>query len=95
MNEKAGDDFEVVRYLEHPPDRQELSEIIELLGVAPEELVRKSEPIYKELYKDKTMSDKDWIDAMIEHPKLIQRPIVVKDGKAVIGRPPENVLSLL
>ena len=58
-------------------------------------LLRKGEKIYKEQFKGKEMEEAAWIDIMIAHPKLIERPIVVKDGKAVLGRPPENVLDLM
>ena len=57
--------------------------------------MRKGEKIYKEQFKGKEISEEAWIDIMLEYPKLIERPIVVKDGKAVLGRPPENVLNLM
>jgi arsenate reductase (glutaredoxin) len=65
------------------------------LGVSPEEIVRKGEPEYKENFKGKTLNDEQWIKALIDYPKLMERPIVVKNKKAVVGRPPENVLRLL
>jgi len=66
-----------------------------MLGLKPEELLRRGEAIYKDNYKGKELTNEEWIDAMIEHPKLIERPIVVSGDKAVIGRPPENVLDLI
>ena len=66
-----------------------------MLGLKPEELLRRGEAIYKDNYKGKELTNEEWIDAMIEHPKLIERPIVVSSDKAVIGRPPENVLDLI
>lgn len=90
-----GVDVEIVEYLKNIPSATELKGLIDMLGIKSEDLVRKSEAVYKELYKGKTLNDAEWINAMIEHPKLIQRPIVVKDGKAELGRPPENVLNLL
>ena len=66
-----------------------------MLDIKPIQLIRKGEPIFKEKYKGQDLSDKDWINAMIENPKLIERPIVVNGDKAVIGRPPTNVLDLL
>ena len=86
---------EVIEYLKDVPTEKELTDIINMLGIKPEQLIRKGEDIYKENFKGKTLSDKDWIKAMIQFPKLIERPIVVDDKKAILGRPPENVLELL
>lgn len=82
-------------YLEEPLKQKELKELVALLGIKPEALVRKTEAIYKAEFKGKTLTDAAWIKAMITHPKLMERPIVVKGKKAVLGRPPENVLKLL
>ena len=87
---------EVVKYLETPPDREELQPILDMLGLEPRELMRRKEKEYKELGLDDPGLTRDQlIDAMVEHPRLIERPIVVKDGRAAIGRPPEKVLELL
>jgi len=86
---------EIVEYLKSPPSADELRAIIDLLGISAQDLIRKGEDIFKTEYKGKELSDAEWIDAMIQNPKLIQRPIVVENGKAVLGRPPENVLDLL
>lgn len=94
LNEK-GEQPEVVEYLRTPPSREELQEIIKLLQITPYELVRKSEAIYKELYRGRELSAEEWIDAMVTHPRLIERPIVIKNGQAVIGRPPELVKGIL
>lgn len=93
--EEKGVKPEVVEYLKTPPKAQELQDILNLLGMRPAQLIRKGEAIFKEKYKGRDLSDTQWIEAMVENPKLIERPIVVKDGKAVIGRPPENVLALI
>lgn len=93
--ENSGTDFEIVKYLEQPPTFQELTEIIELLGITPINLVRKNEAVWKEKYKGKDLSNDEIITAMIEHPKLIERPIVINKGKAVIGRPPEMIKSIV
>lgn len=85
---------QVVLYLENPPTQKELKEVIQLLGIKPFELIRKGEAVYKEHFKGKTLTDAQWIKAMIEHPKLIERPIVIKGKKAIIGRPPKNVEKL-
>jgi arsenate reductase len=66
-----------------------------MLGFTPIQLIRKNETIWKEHYKNKELTDDEIINAMIDHPKLIERPIVVSGSKAVIGRPPENIKSLL
>jgi arsenate reductase len=87
----------VVEYLVHPPSAARLREILKLLGFSdPRELMRTKEPIYAELGLAKVTDPKKLIAAMVEHPILIERPIVIKDGKrAVLGRPPENVDTLL
>ncbi|WP_040497619.1 arsenate reductase (glutaredoxin) [Fulvivirga imtechensis] len=93
--EDSGAMVEVVEYLKTPPSNESLRKVIGQLGIKPEELVRKGEAIYKERYKGKKLSDDEWIEAMVENPVLIERPIVIKEGKAVLGRPPENVKELL
>lgn len=88
-------DVEIVKYLDSPPTKEELVGILGKLGMKPFELIRKGEAIFKENYKGKEFSDDEWIDIMLENPRLIERPIVIKGDEAVIGRPPENVLDLL
>ena len=85
---------QIVKYLETPPSAAELKTLIAQLGIAPADLVRKGEEIYKSHYAGKTLTDAQWIDAMVKHPVLIERPIVVKGRSAVLGRPPENVKKL-
>jgi len=91
----AGFQPEVRLYLEDPFNARELTTLISKLGISPAELVRREEEVYKQLYKGKELSDREWIDAMVAHPKLIQRPIVMVGDRAVVGRPPELVLTLL
>jgi len=87
---------EIILYLETPLDANELSRLIEKLGIQVRDLLRKGEDDYKQLgLKDPSMSETDILDAMSRHPKLIERPIVVKGDNAVLGRPPENVLELI
>ena len=93
--EEQGVEAEVVKYLDTPPSKDEIVEVLKMLGISARELMRTKEDIYKELGL-KDISDEDTlIDAMVAHPKLIERPIVIKDGKAAIGRPIENILELL
>ena len=93
--EKSGKDFEVVKYLEDVPTAEGLKDIIKLLGIKPIELVRKGESIWKDSFKNKDLSDAKIITAMVENPKLIERPIVINGNKAVIGRPPELILEII
>jgi len=85
----------IVNYLETPPTRKELQELASKLGMAPSELVRRGEPIYIELYAGRELSEEAWLEALVAHPILLERPILVCGEKAVIGRPPERVLELL
>ncbi len=93
--EQSGQPFEIIKYLDTPITSEALQEIITLLEIPPEKLVRKNEAIWKEQYKGKSLSDKEVIAAMVAHPKLIERPIVVNGKKAVIGRPTELISSIL
>ncbi|MDC0177163.1 arsenate reductase (glutaredoxin) [Polaribacter sp.] len=93
--ENSGKEFEIVKYLDQVPSEKEVSEIINLLDISPIELVRKNEKVWKENYKGKELSDEEIIKVMIENPKLIERPIVINGEKAAIGRPLENITSIL
>jgi arsenate reductase len=91
-----GVEAEVVEYLKTPPDAAALKKILTLLGLKPRELMRKNEAVYKDRGLDNAgLSDNDLIAAMINDPILIERPIVIAGGRAVIGRPPEKVLEIL
>ena len=93
--EEQGVEAEVVKYLETPPSKEEIVKVLKMLGISARELMRTKEDIYKELGL-KDVSDEDaLIDAMVTHPKLIERPVVIKDGKAAIGRPIENIVEIL
>lgn len=86
----------VIEYLKTPPSKTQLSNILKLLGLEPRALMRKHEAEYAEAgLDDPKLSRAELIDAMIEHPRLIERPIVLANGKAAVGRPPENVLKIL
>ena len=86
---------EHIDYLKSPPDKDQLRLLLHKLGMKPEALVRKSEAEFKTHYAGKTLSDDDWLEALVNHPILIERPIVVRGDKAVIGRPTEKILELL
>ena len=92
---ERGIEPQIVEYLETPPTAAELSALVAKLEIEPEQLVRKGEEIYKQEYAGKTLSASQWIAAMVRHPILIERPIVVVGNRAVLGRPPENVNRLL
>ena len=93
--QEAGLDPEVIEYLKDPPTTAELSEILDSLQMEPTDLMRTGEAVYQELgLREKQLNRQEAIETMIQHPVLIQRPIVVKGNRAVIGRPPENVKAL-
>jgi arsenate reductase len=92
---ETGQEVEIVEYLKTPPTADELREILQDLNLPIEYLIRKGEEIYKTEYKGKDLTDDEWLEALVEHPNMLERPIVVKDGKAILGRPPENVFKLL
>ena len=87
---------EIILYLENPPSKEKLTELIDLLGINPRDLLRKGEEEYKaHNLRDESIKGEDIIKIMTENPKLIERPIVISKNKAIIGRPPENVLKLI
>ncbi len=87
---------EIVEYLGRPPSTAQLKEILDLLGLAPRELMRRKEAPYTELgLADEGLSEDALIEAMVQNPILIERPIVLANGKAALGRPPEAVLEIL
>ena len=92
----AGSETEVIEYLKNPPTHEELRTILQMLGLRPRDLMRTKEAEYKENHLDNPdLSDDELIEAMVRIPKLIERPIVISNGKAAIGRPPENVKAIL
>jgi len=92
----AGVDFSKVNYYIEPLTKEKLSELISKMKIKPRDLLRKSEPVYRELGLAKDdFSDDQLISLMVEHPDLMQRPIVERGSKAVLGRPTENVDELL
>jgi arsenate reductase len=94
--EERGVQPKITRYLETPPTRETLDKILEMLGMEPRDLMRKKEKEYKEAgLDDPNLSRGQLIQAMVDHPRLIERPIVIKDGQAALGRPPESVLEII
>ena len=93
--QRANVPVEIVLYLKDPLSEDALKKILQQLGVSAIDLVRKNETIWKENYKSKTLTDVQLITAMVNNPKLIERPIAIKHGKAVIGRPPQEVLKVI
>ena len=89
-----GIDAQIVDYLKTPPSREQLRALLKKLGLKPSDIVRQKEEIFKEYYAGQSLDDEQWLDALVEHPILIERPIVVCGDRAVIGRPTEKVLEL-
>ena len=86
----------IIQYLKTPPDRDTLNDILKLLNMEPRDLMRSKERVYKDLgLADTNLSPDDLLEVMLKHPILIERPIVLANGKAALGRPPENVLKIL
>lgn len=90
---ERGVEPEVVLYLTDPPDRATLAKLLDQLSLSAEQIVRQKE--FKALGEDTPTGREGWLDLLAAHPAIIERPIVVVDGQAVLGRPPENVLELL
>jgi len=92
---EKGIDFETIEYLKTPLNKKELEALLKKLAIPAKDLIRKGEADFKANFKGKELTEAQWIDAMVTYPKLIERPIVVKGDKAVIGRPIENVMELI
>jgi arsenate reductase len=93
--EEKGETFEIVKYLENTPSRADIEALLKKLGVSARELMRTKEDIYKELGLAKIDDEGKLIDALAEHPKLIERPIIIDVNRAIIGRPVEKVIEFL
>ncbi len=87
----ANADFDVHWYLANPLSKDELRTLLHKLNMQPSQLIRKSEPVYKEQFEGKELTEDQWLDAIIEHPVLMERPIVERGEKAIVARPPELV----
>jgi len=96
MLEAKGITPDIIKYLETPPTREELADVLNKLGLKAEQVVRKGEALYKELgLAEKTLSNDEWISVLVDNPQLMERPIVVNGDKAAIGRPIEAVINIL
>jgi len=93
--EEARVEHEIIDYLNNPPSEEEIRELLSKLNMDAIELVRQNEAVWKEKFKGRDLSSEEIIRAMADHPKLIERPIVVRGSQAVVGRPPEKIKSLL
>ena len=93
--DESGSEKEIVKYLETNPDKQTIQNLLKMLGITPRELMRTKEDIYKELKLKDEMDDEKLIEAMAQNPKLIERPVLIKDGKAIIGRPTSIIKEFL
>ena len=93
--EEKSNDFEIVNYIKDGISKEEISEIIKKTGLPAKELIRKQEDIYKKALKGKKLSEIEWINAIVENPKLLKRPIIINNNKAVWADPPENLNTIL
>ena len=91
----SGQEFEIINYLTNTPSVKELKDLINALGIAHIDLVRKNEAIWKANFKDLHLTNEQLVEAMVKYPKLIERPIVINGNKAVIGRPTESILEII
>lgn len=93
--EESGKPFEIIKYLDNPLTEKELISLIQKLNIAPIDLVRQKEKIWMEQFKGKSLSDTEIIKAISENPILMERPIVITENKAVIGRPLQKIIEFL
>ncbi len=87
-------DFEIIDYIKHPLSEANLADLLMRLNKSPQDIIRTQEDVFKKEFKGKNFTDAEWIKILVEHPKLIQRPIIVRDYKAVLGQPIEEIDTL-
>lgn len=90
-----GIETEIILYLQNTPTFEELKDVIRKLNIKPFDLIRKKEKIFTDNYNDSVLTDDEWVEVMINNPILIERPVIISDSKAVIGRPKERIEELL
>jgi len=95
LAKKLGTSVEIRRYLDHPPTADELKKVLQMAGLSPRDILRKQEKVWKEQFKGKDFSDEELLQIMADHPKLIERPLVIYRNKAVLARPADKVNELL
>jgi arsenate reductase (glutaredoxin) len=93
--EDKGIKTEIKEYLKEPPTEKELKSLLSKLGLKPMNIIRTKEPIFVKKFKGKKYSDAEWIKIMCKNPILIERPIAIEGDKAIVGRPPEKIISIL
>jgi len=93
--DEFGADFKVIDYLSDPPTEKELRGLLLLLNILAEDLIRKNEPVFLEKYVGSVKSEDEWISIMCQNPVLIQRPVLVDEKRAIIGRPAEKIIEFL
>ena len=95
IKENTDEDYELVEYMVKTPSQKEIKEILKMLGMKAFDMVRTKESLYKTKFEGKKFTNAQWIKILAENPILLERPIVVKDGKAIIGRPIEKILEII
>ncbi len=94
IKEESDEDISIVEYTVDVPTQKDIKEVLKMLGLKAEDIVRKKEELYKKKFAKKKLTNAEWIKVLTQNPILIERPIIVKDGKAIIGRPATKVLEL-
>jgi len=93
--EDNGYETEIIEYLKTPPSEKELKDVLHKLGLKPMDIIRTKEPLFAEKYKGKNYSDDEWIKILCKNPVLIERPIAIEGNKAIVGRPPQKIMTIL
>ncbi|HNQ62027.1 MAG TPA: ArsC/Spx/MgsR family protein [Bacteroidia bacterium] len=94
IREESDDEISIVEYTVNVPTQKDIKEVLKMLGLKAEDIVRKKEELYKKKFANKKLSNSEWIKVLVKNPILIERPIVIRDGKAIIGRPATKVLEI-
>jgi len=94
IREESDDEISIVEYTINVPTQKDIKEVLKMLGLKAEDIVRKKEELYKKKFANKKLSNSEWIKVLVKNPILIERPIVIRDGKAIIGRPATKVLEI-
>lgn len=95
LKQNTKEKIEIVEYLKDTPTAKELKAILKMLGMKAHDFLRKKEPLYKEEFADKKLTESQWIKVMVQNPILIERPVIIKNNKAIIARPPESVIDFI